>query len=257
MVLVTSPRTRKMFALKVIRKKRFHREQELEIHSRMDHPNILKLLDAYETFDRSYLLFEKQKSDLKDLMFNQRRFNEIETAKIMTQLLSALKFVHIKHNLVHGDIKPDNVLIGFDMKVYLSDFGNAFTRGQEIENSTNQDKENGFFMCQGSYEYAAPEVMLDIPGSRRDFPIDMWSIGVIAFELLAGFEPFYPPSAAMKEDLVLSARYWSEISSHCQHFVKSLLSRRPDDRMRVDEALECTWLREEEERFYSSSSMMM
>ena len=256
-VLVMSPRTRKMFALKVIRKRRFQREQELEIHSRMDHPNILKLLDAYETFDRSYLLFEKQKSDLKDLMFNKRRFNEIETAKITTQLLSALKCVHVKHNLVHGDIKPDNVLIGFDMKVYLSDFGNAFTRGQEIENSTNQNKENGFFMCQGSYEYAAPEVMLDIPGSRRDFPIDMWSIGVIAFELLAGFEPFYPPSAAMKEDLVLSARYWSEISSHCQHFVKSLLSRCPDDRMRVDEALECTWLREEEERFYSSSSMMM
>ena len=241
-VLVTSPRTRKMFALKIIRKRRFQSEQESNIHAHMDHPNILKLLDGYETFDRSYLLFEKQRSDLKDLMFHRGRFNEMETSKIMTQLLSALNYVHRKHNLVHGDIKPENVLIGSDMKVYLSDFGNAFIRGQEIE--SNQRKDNTFFMCQGSYEYAAPEVMLDIPVSRRDFPIDLWSIGVITFELLAGFEPFYPPSAAIKEDLVLSARYWSEISSHCQHFVKSLLSRVPNDRMRVDEALESTWLRE-------------
>lgn len=247
-VLVTCPRTKNLFALKVIRKTRFTREQEVNIHSRMDHPNIVKLLDSCETFDRSYLLLEKMKSDLRTEMYNRGRFNEMETATLMAQLLSALEYIHVKHEIVHGDIKPENILISVDSShthIYLSDFGNAFDIHDEDDTARNEEEKDAFFMCQGSYEYAAPEVMLDVAVMCRDFPIDMWAVGVVAFELIAGFEPFYPPSAALKEELVFSSRYWIDISSQCQHFVRNLLSRVPEDRMQASEALKSSWLWDE------------
>ncbi len=254
-VLVTCPRTKKVFALKVTRKTRFKREREVEIHSKIGiHPNILRLLDSFETFDRCYLLFNAQSGDLRSLMFRKRRFKEIETVRVMLQLLRALNYVHTNHSIVHGDVKPENILIRggeTELNVLLCDFGNAFQHGEgsfrsrSLSSSSCESIEStSFFMCEGSYEYAAPEVMLGLKNLSRDFPIDLWSVGICAYEMIAGFEPFYPYSTAIKEDPVFPPHYWSETSTQCQHFVQNLLSRDPKKRATTREALQSLWLKE-------------
>jgi serine/threonine protein kinase len=118
--------------------------------------------------------------DLKQLLKEHGRFNEFQVQYFMRQIASALKCIH-QQNIVHRDLKPQNILLtekSTNSQLKLADFGLAKA----------YEKEDELFETNcGTPIYMAPEIQMALPYTDK---ADLWSVGVIMFELLAGVPPF-------------------------------------------------------------------
>ena len=150
---------------------------EIEIQSRIIHPNIIRLYNTYENKKEIYLIMEYIKGgNLYSLIKRKNGLNEKESYKYFYQILKAVYFLH-KNNIIHRDIKPENILIDELGNCKLCDFGWAVL--------TNENQLRSTF-C-GTVEYMAPEI---INNEKYDKSIDIWSLGVLLFELIHGYSPF-------------------------------------------------------------------
>jgi len=159
---------------------------EVQIMSELDHPNILRLFEYFETNDKIFLILEVCTGG--HLLDNRRRPNQFHypekiTCNLVQKMLRALKYLHSKH-IAHCDLKLENFLFESDSihsTLKLIDFGLS----QRIT------PENPFLSkVTGTPYYMAPEVLT----GHYDYKCDLWSIGVIAFKLLCGSLPFYGPT---------------------------------------------------------------
>lgn len=177
---------RKTVAIKMIREdvmknpvnlKRF--QNEVTIAASLSHPNIVKVYDHSTIQGRPYIVNEYIKGQtLKDALDFRSSFNMHESIAIMLQLTSALFYAH-QHNIVHRDIKPDNIFILSDGTIKLGDFGIA--ESDEVVNLNSSSE------IIGSVYYLAPEISKGKPASWQS---DIYSAGVTFFELLTGHVPF-------------------------------------------------------------------
>ncbi len=156
-------------------------KNELEILRRVKHPNIVKLIEEYKTKDHVYLIMEFLKAgDLLDDLTARKKYTEKEAALMLHNLTSAVAYLHA-HELVHRDIKLENILIQKSVDgsrtLKLADFGLAIRL--ERDQKLNQK-------C-GSPVYVAPEILL---GKSYGYEVDIWSLGVIMYILLGGYAPF-------------------------------------------------------------------
>ena len=150
---------------------------EIEIQSRIIHPNIIRLYNTYENKKEIYLIMEYIKGgNLYSLIKRKNGLNEKDSFKYFYQILKAVYFLH-KNNIIHRDIKPENILIDELGNCKLCDFGWAVL--------TNENQLRSTF-C-GTVEYMAPEI---INNEKYDKSIDIWSLGVLLFELIHGYSPF-------------------------------------------------------------------
>jgi serine/threonine protein kinase len=151
--------------------------REIDIHSRLNHENIIKLYSYDEDTEAYYLILEYANAgSLFSLMKKQKiGFEEAIAFKYFIQTASAVQFLH-EYGLVHRDIKPENLLFNEDGTVKLCDFGWTVETGMG----------NRQTFC-GTYEYMAPEVIKEKPYNQS---IDMWSLGILLYELLHGYSPF-------------------------------------------------------------------
>ncbi|CAG8550148.1 4793_t:CDS:2 [Diversispora eburnea] len=114
----------KIFALKTIRKqnlaqKRNEIRNERAIHKRMDHPHIVKLYDAFDDQENVYFKMECcENQSLKRMLRNRGRLTEPEIRYFLIQLLDAIEYMH-KKNVIHRDLKPDNIFLSNEMKVKI------------------------------------------------------------------------------------------------------------------------------------------
>jgi serine/threonine protein kinase len=174
---------------------RFRRE--IEILSRIDHPNIVRISDWGVEGGRMYFAADLIEGD--DLRVVLRRRNVlpvVEVAEIGSTLAGALGAAH-SYGIVHRDIKPHNVMIGPDGRLTLLDFGIA--RGAGIE--MNTVTATGVMI--GTPEYMSPE---QFQGLRVDARSDLYSMGVVLYELLTGALPFQgdtPVSLGIRHQTVL------------------------------------------------------
>ena len=159
---------------------------KLQIMSELDHPNIIRLFEYFETYDKVYLILDAYfGGHLLDSRRcpNQYHYPEKITCKLVQKMLQSLKYLHFKH-IVHCDLKLENFLFQSDSinsTLKLIDFGLA----QRIT------PENPFLSKPtGTPYYMAPEVL----AGKYDYKCDVWSIGVITFKLLCGSLPFYGPT---------------------------------------------------------------
>lgn len=160
--------------------------RELEIHQNLAHKNILKLLAWFHDEESIYLVLEFAPGGSLYSKMNKQpkgKFTEHQTAIYIAQLTSALRYMHNK-NIMHHDIKPENILLGFHGDIKLADFGYSV------------HSESGFrsTVC-GTLDYLSPEVavMTLKPEMSRGWytkAIDHWSLGVLMYELLVGKPPF-------------------------------------------------------------------
>eukprot|EP01053_Blabericola_migrator_P011505 Blabericola_migrator_1__11504@NODE_686_length_6875_cov_181_991774_g499_i0_p1_GENE_NODE_686_length_6875_cov_181_991774_g499_i0NODE_686_length_6875_cov_181_991774_g499_i0_p1_ORF_typecomplete_len628_score78_45Pkinase/PF00069_25/5_3e55Pkinase_Tyr/PF07714_17/8_8e32Kinaselike/PF14531_6/0_12Kinaselike/PF14531_6/0_0025Pkinase_fungal/PF17667_1/3_8e07Kdo/PF06293_14/1e05Pox_serthr_kin/PF05445_11/0_0071RIO1/PF01163_22/0_037WaaY/PF06176_11/0_097YrbLPhoP_reg/PF10707_9/4_2e03YrbLPhoP_reg/PF10707_9/0_43_NODE_68 len=243
--------------IKIIHKSRCDRDeldrciQESKFLSVLHHPNIAKLLASFDGTNELWMFFERATfTDLEEATTGQT-FPEATVKCLVSQVLGALHYLH-QRRIIHCDVKPKNILLychnedmnnrakdrkfrGGDwssIQLRLADFGLA----QSVPLERNCIKFDG---VRGSHGFFAPEVLL-----RRDydFKIDVWAVGIITFMLLVGYEPFYPPSKCIQEEITFESRYWDSISTEARDFVTCLLTFNPQHRASAEDALSHPWL---------------
>ncbi|KAI9922636.1 hypothetical protein PsorP6_002115 [Peronosclerospora sorghi] len=249
--------------------------REIEIHLRLRHKHIVRLYEVYETPDFLYLVMAKAtRGNLKSLMQRKRMLPEALAGKLSQQIARAVLFLH-DMGVLHCDLKPDNILLN-DARTANQDNGEnspIMHRANPVKFKSSQDphadvkindynvelcdfgmsvkvpdvrffKFTGdvhkvpFTRVTGTLGYIAPEMLQEQPYGK---PVDMWSVGIIIFEMLTGYQPFYPPHACIEEDADFSDRVWKTISTDAKDLVQRLLERDPAKRLTAAEALAHTW----------------
>lgn len=202
---------------------RFQREGE--VLRKLQHPNIIAGLDAVEHDDRHYLIMEYVPGgSLRDLMLELDPIPLERTLSIALELADALSRAH-HLDVIHRDIKPDNVLIADDGTPRLTDFGVA-----RIGDSTRMTQDG---TVVGTVSYLAPEGF----SGEIDARSDIWALGVMLFEMLTGTHPFEVDSVArtITAVLTLPPRDMTQLSPHLPptivDLVGSMLQKNPADRI--------------------------
>ena len=174
-------------ALKVLHKSELQQgkvekqvRREIEIHSHLRHPNILRFYGHFHDSKRVFLILEfAGKGELYKHLRKENRFPEWKAAQYIAQMAAALRYLHKKH-VMHRDIKPENILVGIHGEIKISDFGWSVHAPNNRRNT----------MC-GTLDYLPPEMIK--PGSQENFyseKVDLWSLGVLTYEFLVGEAPF-------------------------------------------------------------------
>jgi calcium-dependent protein kinase len=210
---------------------------EVQNHVSVDHPHIAKLYDVYETQDHIDLFVEHlDGGELFDRVSDKPQFSEEEASDTLSQILSALKYLH-SHGIVHRDVKLENLVYeekgGTQLK--LIDFGlSAAWNSQSADNLTR---------CCGTIAYCAPEVFRGSYTSQ----CDMWSLGVVGYILLTGRMPFFGAEHVQHMNICagrysMSSDRWSNISAEAKDFIVSLLTLDPNKRLTAEQALQHPWI---------------
>lgn len=161
-------------------------ENEASIAASLSHPNIVGVYNHGTYEGRPYIANEFIRGQtLKEVLDFRGALPIQECFQYMLQLTSALEYAH-KHNIVHRDIKPDNIFVMPDGTIKVGDFGIAQTTN--IDDSLTKNTED----IIGSVHYLAPEV---IQGHMASPQSDIYSMGVTFFEMLSGHTPFEKDSA--------------------------------------------------------------
>ena len=155
-------------------------QNEATIASSLSHPNIVKVYNHGTIEGRPYIANEYVKGQtMKDMLDFRTSIPLAEAVGYMTQLASALFYAH-QHNIIHRDIKPQNIYVMPDGTIKLGDFGIAQAEG--IDDGLTKASE-----IVGSVHYLAPEISQGKPASIQS---DIYSAGVTFYELLTGHVPF-------------------------------------------------------------------
>nr|CAD7195172.1 unnamed protein product [Timema douglasi] len=232
-------------AIKVIDKLRFPTKQEAQLKNEvailqnLSHPGVVNLERMFETSERIFVVMEKLKGDMLEMILSSERgrLSERITKFLITQILIALKHLHSK-NIVHCDLKPENVLLSSDSdfpQVKLCDFGFARIIGEKSFRRS----------VVGTPAYLAPEVLRN-KGYNRS--LDMWSVGVIVYVSLSGTFPFNEDEDINEQIQNAAFMYppnpWKEISSDAIDLINNLLQVKQRKRYTVDKSLSHVWLQD-------------
>jgi eukaryotic-like serine/threonine-protein kinase len=204
---------------------RFRREARAV--AQLAHPNIVTVIDRGEQEGRQFIVFEYiDGENLKELS-NRGPLEVRQAIGLSLQVARALSFAH-ERGLVHRDVKPQNVLLNDDGQAKVTDFGIA--RSLDVQGVT----QTGTVL--GTSDYIAPE---QARGQKVDPKTDIYSLGVVLYELLSGEVPF------SGDNFVAVAM------RHVNEPVPSVLDRRPDCPVRLDLAIQRAMSKDPDDRFQS------
>ncbi|KAL7479653.1 hypothetical protein ACHAW6_005369 [Cyclotella cf. meneghiniana] len=210
---------------------------EIEVLRSLDHPNIVKAYEVYETPRNIYVLMEYCSGG--DL-YSRSPYTESAAASLMAQLASAIAHMH-KHNVVHRDLKCENIM--FESKedpmarIKVLDFGLS----KKFLPGMSKVMTEGV----GTLYTMAPQVFQGTYSSKAD----CWSMGVIAYILLSQKKPFASKTRAQTKAKIMKCQYnfdaeeWKSISAVAKDFVSSLIVFEPTDRLSAKQAVEHSWLK--------------
>ena len=238
---VTHKKTQKVYCIKVIEKSGIIQQKlvnqmnrEIEIMYILNHPHCLRLKNHFEDDQNFYLVMPlAHKGQLYRVLRKFKKFDERTAAQILRETISALQYLHsFKPPIIHRDIKPENLLLNNGGRVLLADFG--------WSNFSDGDVRKTF--C-GTPEYIAPEMLLK---KGHDTRVDIWSIGVLMFELLAGYSPFV---AKNNQDLYQNIRrlkiQWpKDMPPLAKNLIGKILKLNPLDRPSLQDILDHQWFKQ-------------
>ena len=203
---------------------RFQREQD--IGTKLDHPAVMKVL-AVPDRTQVYMVMEWVDGKLLRILLKEKKKLSAEQAtRITIGICQALEYIHA-HGVVHRDLKPENIMIGPDDSVKLIDFGIA---GQEGARRLTFAKLSSLM---GTPDYISPE---QVKGKRGDGRSDIYSTGVMLYEMLTGEVPFKGPNpfAVMNDRLmnypVPPRELDPNISPQLQEIIYRAIEREPSNR---------------------------
>ncbi len=205
-------------------------EREALAAAGLNHPNIVTIFDYGEFENKPAIVMEYARGlSLKDFVDKGKPFEIGEIVSIMSQILDALAYCH-KRNIVHRDIKPANMILSDDNLLKVTDFGVAHVESSELTRTG---------VIIGTPSYMSPE---QFSGRKVDGRSDLFSTGVILYELLAGERPFVGASITSIMHSVVNveprvpSKVNTQISTTFDRVIKKALAKDPDKRYQTAEA---------------------
>lgn len=232
--------TKFMVAMKIMFKselKKGHVERqllrEIEIQTRLKHPNILRLFTWFHDDSKIYLALEicsggELYKHLKNSPYG--RFSENRAAKYIYQVADALNYCHL-NNVIHRDLKPENILLTCDDNIKLADFG------WSAHTLSNKRKT----MC-GTLDYLPPEM---VEGQAYNDSVDQWCLGILCYEFIVGNPPFESEEteATYAKIRRLNIHYPSYLSSLAKDLISRLLRKDSSGRITLVQVMQHKWVR--------------
>ncbi|XP_043920410.1 calcium/calmodulin-dependent protein kinase type IV [Protopterus annectens] len=232
--------TQKPYAVKILKKnvdKKIVRT-EIGVLLRLSHPNIIKLKEIFETpVEISLVLELVTGGELFDRIVEKGYYSERDAADAVKQILEAVAYLH-EHGVVHRDLKPENLLYATpapDAPLKIADFGLSKIVDDQAMKT----------VC-GTPGYCAPEILR---GCAYGPEVDMWSVGVITYILLCGFEPFFDERGdqymfkrILNCDYDFVSPWWDDVSLNAKDLVKKLIVLDPKKRLTTQQALQHPWV---------------
>ncbi|KNC52080.1 CAMK/CAMKL/BRSK protein kinase [Thecamonas trahens ATCC 50062] len=206
-------------------------EREIAVLRLVNHPNVMKLFDVYETSRYLFLILEYvEGGELFDYLVRKGRLLPNEALRFFQQIVLGVDYCH-KHMVCHRDLKPENLLLDENNNVKLADFGMASVMKQDSLLETS---------C-GSPHYACPEVVMGQPYSGE--AADVWSMGVILYALLTGRLPFDDENIRRLLKKVKAGRFFIPrwVSPDINDLISRMLTVDPTARITVDEIKAHPW----------------
>ena len=247
--LVMNKINKKLYAIKHMEKKSLSKKlnsfegiyKEIYIQSRIDHPNILPILYVNETSSDFDLVLEYASGgSLFHFIRKNKYLDEPMAFSLFIQVINAIYFLH-KNNLIHRDIKPENILLFDNNIIKLCDFGWCV--------KLEEGQQRGTF-C-GTTEYMSPELVNHEEYSKE---IDVWSLGVLLYEMVHGYSPFRPDKPNFNaKDVIENIRlhklkFNKNISEYCKELIYHLLDEDPCTRYKVEDIFNSDFVKFYEKR---------
>ena len=228
---------------------------ETGLMKRFNHPNITKILEVFH--DEEYMLIIMEYingGNLFNFVKKRRKLSEKTAKFLFRQIILGIKHIH-SQNIVHRDIKLENIIIDLNNNVKICDFG--------IGKVINSADELLYDKC-GTPMYMAPEIILsNKKNGYKGFTVDIWSSGITLYIMLSGTLPFAVKNKSIEELSLKDMKSKKEssnlkyqivngypkkikkISSEAKDLLKGLLNKNPDKRLTCDEILNHPWLKED------------
>lgn len=241
-IIIKEDSSNKIFAMKIINKEILRAKNsqlldliynEINIHSSLDHPNIVKLQKWFEDDTRIFMVLEYCNGGTLSKKIDSS-LNETEVYSIFSQICLGVEYLH-NNSIIHRDLKPLNVLLTKKGEVKICDFGwsclgyESFTRN-----------------LPGTVLYMSPEI---INKENHSYPCDIWSLGVMLYEITQQTTPFceyqdYKSTHNIIENIKNNKRkdFKKSISSKLKDLIKKSLKVNQDQRPTIAELFQESWM---------------
>ena len=214
--------------------------REIKIMKKMDHPNIIKIYEVYESERSLYIIMEECKGgEIFDRIIehiqNKQMYSEKDAANIFQQVMSCIQYCHNK-NICHRDLKPENLL-------YLNPGSEKDNRIKVIDFGLSQACDR-LKTKVGTAYYVSPEIL----NGNYTHLCDIWSAGVILYILLSGDPPFNGPNDSAIYQKVAQMKYtfpenkWKNVSNEAKDLISHMLVPEKE-RYTASQVLEHNWFK--------------
>jgi|GEM_PF-951616 len=214
-------------------------QREMRAIGKLDHPHIVRALDAGEADGQPYLVMEAVEGvNLSSLIRQSGTLSIADASEVIRQAALGLQYIH-KQGLIHRDIKPSNIMLTREGEIKIMDLGLA-----QIGGLLEEDELTKTGQVMGTLDYMAPEQALD--SGKVDYRADIYSLGVTFYKLLTGVTPFDQAKFLnpLQKTRAMLAESTPSIRQHCPglpdrliEIVDRSLARTPDDRFQSSEAM--------------------
>ncbi|KAI8338256.1 kinase-like domain-containing protein [Chlamydoabsidia padenii] len=225
-------------ALKILIKKELEKanvatflRREVEIHAHLRHESILRMYGYFQDEQHVYLVLEcAYHGSLYSRLVKKGPFSELTTRQCIYQMTNALSYLH-KHGIIHRDIKPENILIDSEGKLKLADFGWA----------VHDRRPRRTTFC-GTLDYLPPEM---IESKTHNAKVDVWALGILAYELLVGKPPFEHSDYLETYQHIVKVDFTfpDHVSAQARHFISLALQYDIRKRSHLSDLVRHPWLK--------------
>jgi serine/threonine protein kinase len=235
-VLYEHKKDKKLYAVKIIEKSIISVNlpiealfREISLQKNLRHENIIQLYDQLEGRNRIYLILEyASRGNLYEYIKLNPRMTESEAARLFIDICVGVQYLH-DNNIMHRDLKPENILLNEFMQAKICDLGwSAYCKKPRKT------------MC-GTLDYMSPEIL---EGKDYSFPSDIWSLGILLYELLHGKPPFKNSTYNLKPMMECQINIDQNLSQGVKNLIKKILIYNPDRRPCIKDILKSRWIQE-------------
>lgn len=242
--LAVAKESQKHFAVKIIQKKKMDESDvedllsEIYILGQLSHPHIIGLIEMFDEKSDYYVVTELVRGgELFNRIVSKKSYTEKGARDLIKSFIETIAYIHSK-GVVHRDLKPENLLLTSetdDIDIKIADFGFA-KRICDLKDNEPP--------C-GTPGYVAPEIL------RRDrygAEVDIWSMGIICYVLLAGYPPFYDDNQARLFAKIKEAEFefheqqWKHVSREAKDLISKMICLDQQERWTATQLLEHPWI---------------